>query len=211
MKRLLLLALAAGFGIAAACSPAHAQTTTFHGNDAFAATHFVVNGAPVDVDVFVFSSKNPSIDNGTFLSYASFVENSDGSATFTSGFGLIPSSAFTANNLQHFTLNVDTSQVAGFRATTCIFGGPPTFTFTCTDGSPLGPIQVDWQPNGFSTSKTVQHLGFSFGPFTGKSDFNQDESSADATGSFFGTNFTDPGRASVGKARDTSISITRNN
>src|SRR2546421_10451503 len=103
MKRLVLFAFLVGFGIAAACSPAHAQTTTFHGNDAFAQTHFVVNGAPVDLSVF--SSKNQSTGTSIFLDYASFVENPDGSATFTSGFGLIPSSAFTANNLQHFTLN----------------------------------------------------------------------------------------------------------
>jgi hypothetical protein len=208
MKRFLLFALLGGFGIAAACRPAHAQTTTFHGNDAFAQTHFVVNGAPVDLSVF--SSTNQSTGTSIFLTYGSFVENPDGSATSTFGFGLIPSSAFTANNLQHFTLDLDTSQVAGFRATTCIFGGPPTFTFTCTDGSPLGAIHVDWQQNGFSTNKMIEHLGFTSGPFTKKLDFNQDEASADATGSYLGTNFTDPGMASVGKARDSSISITRN-
>jgi len=209
MKRLVLFAFLVGFGIAAACSPAQTQTTTFHGNDAFAETHFVVNGAPVDL--FMFSSTNQSTGTSVFLSYGSFVENPDGSATSSSGIGLIPSSAFTANNLQHFTLDVDTSQVAGFRATTCIFGGPPAFTITCTDGSPLGPIHVDWQPNGFSTNKMIQHGSFTFGPFTGKTDFNQDDSSADATGSYFGTNFTDPGRASMSKARDSSIRMTRNN
>ncbi|HEV3038672.1 MAG TPA: hypothetical protein VHA33_12930 [Candidatus Angelobacter sp.] len=209
MKQLLLSALLVGFGIAAVCSPAHAQTMTFHGNDAFAETHFVANGAPVDL--FIFSSKDQLNGTSIFLEYGSFVENPDGSATSASGIGLIPSSAFTANNLQHFTLDVDTSQVSGFRATTCIFSGPPAFSITCTDGSPLGPIHVDWQQNGFSSDKMIQHSTFTSGPFTGKVDRDQDDSSADATGSYLGTNFTDPGRASIGKARDSSISITRNN
>jgi hypothetical protein len=56
----------------------------------------------------------------------------------------------------------------------------------------------------------IEHLGFTSGAFTKKLDSNQDEASADATGSYLGTNFTDPGMASVGKARDSSISITRN-
>jgi len=209
MKQLLLSAFLAGLGIAAACSPASAQTVTFHGNDAFAQSHFVANGAPVDL--FIFSSKDQSTGATTiFLDYGSFVENPDGSATSTSGFGMIPSSAFTANNLQHFTLDVDTSQVPGFRATTCIFGGPPTFGITCTDGSPLGLIQVEWQPNGFSSDKMIQHLAFASTPFTRKLDFDQDDSSADATGTYLGAAFTDLGRASMGKARDSSITITRN-
>ncbi len=208
MKRLLLSAFLVGLGIAAAGSPAQAQTVTFHGNDAFAQAHFVANGAPVDL--FMFSSKDQSTGTSIFLSYGSFVENPDGSSVFTSGLGLIPSSAFTANNLQHFTLDVDTSQVAGFRAETCVFSGPPTFTFTCTDGSPLGPIHVDWQQNGFSTDKMVQHLTFTSGPLTRKLDLDQDDSSADVTGSYFGASFSDLGRASMGKARDSSITITRN-
>ncbi len=208
MKQLLLSALLIGFGMAAVCSPANAQTVTFHGNDAFAQTHFVANGAPVDL--FIFSRKDQTNGTSIFLSYGSFVENPDGSATSTSGFGMIPSAAFTANNLQHFTLDVDTSQVTGFRAETCIFGGPPTFSITCTDGAPLGPIHVDWQPNGFSSDKLIQHLAFTSTPFTRKLDLDQDDSSADATGSYFGASFSDLGGASIGKARDSSITITRN-
>lgn len=208
MKQLLLSAFFVGLGIAAVCGPASAQTVTFHGNDAFAETHFVANGAPVDL--FIFSSKDQSTGTTIFLDYGSFVENPDGSATSTSGFGMIPSSAFTANNLQHFTLDVDTSQVSGFRATTCIFGGPPTFGITCSDGSPLGLIHVEWQQNGFSSDKMIQHSTFTSTPFTGKLDLDQDDSSADATGSYLGANFADLGRASMGKARDSSITITRN-
>jgi hypothetical protein len=88
MKQILRSALLIGFGIAAACSSAYAQTVTFHGNDAFAQTHFVANGAPVEL--FIFSSKDQSNGTSIFLDYGSFVENPDGSATSTSGFGMIP-------------------------------------------------------------------------------------------------------------------------
>ncbi|HXB20227.1 MAG TPA: hypothetical protein VNV88_02540 [Candidatus Solibacter sp.] len=207
MKRFLLSALLIGFGLVAVHGPAAAQTETFHARDAFAQTHFDVSGG--EVDISVFRGPDGSGGTNTFLSYGSFVENPDGSATSTSGFGVIPSSAFDAQTLQHVTLNVDTSQVAGFRATTCIFS--VTFTVTCTDGSPLGLIQIDWQPNGASSTKSVQHLSFTSGPFTRHLDFDQDESSADASGSYLGSSFTDPGRALVGKARDSTVSITRNN
>jgi len=207
MKRFLLAALLIGFGLVAMHGLAAAQTETFHARDAFAQTHFDVNGGQVDISVF----RGPDGAGGanTFLSYGSFVEDPDGSATFTSGFGVVPSSAFDAQSLQHVTLNVDTSQVSGFRASTCIFS--VTFTITCTDGSPLGPVQIDWRPNGATSSTSVQHITFTSGPSTSRLDFDQDESSADATGSYLGSNFTDPGRALIGKARDSTVRITRNN
>jgi hypothetical protein len=207
MKRFLSSALLIAFGLVAVHGLAGAQTTTFHARDQFAQTHFEINGAQVDISVF-HGPAGPAGTN-TFLSYGSFAENPDGSATFMSGFGVIPDSAFDAQNLQHFSLNVDTSQVSGFRASTCIFS--VSFTFTCTDGSPLGPIQIDWQPNGINSTKSIQHVSFTSGSFTKRLDFDQDESSADATGSYLGSNFTDPGRALIGKARDSVVTITRNN
>ena len=206
MKRFLLSALFIGFGLFAACNLADAQTTTFHGRDEFAQTGFEITGGEVGISVF----RGPDGAGGThtFLDYDSFVENPDGSATFTFGVGLIPSEAFDAHTLQHYTLNVDTSQVSGFRAETCTFAN---FTETCTQGSPLGVIQVSWQQNGVSSSSKIRHLSFTSGAFTRRLDDDEDESSADAAGTYLGTSFTDLGRASMGKARDLSVSITRNN
>lgn len=206
MKRFLLSALLMGIGCAA-CSLAAAQTMTFHADGAFAQASFLINNTEVKLAVFLGTDTSGA--PSTFLTYNSFAENPDGSATSTSGFGVIPNEAFVAHSLQHFTLNVDTSQINGFSASTCIFP-PPTFTLTCTDGSPVGPIQVDWLENGITTSKGFQHLSSTSGSFTELMDLNQDQSSATATGSYLGSRFTDSGLAIVGKSHQSSITTTRN-
>jgi len=206
MKRLVSSMLFIGFGLFAACGLVAAQATTFHGNDATAQTHFAVPGG--GVDIFVFRGPDGAGGTNTFLDFGRFVENPDGSGSSTFGFGVIPNSAFDANTLQHVTLNVDISQISGFRVTTCTF--TPT-TFTCADGGSVGPIQVDWQQNGISSSRSIQHSTFTSGPFTRKLDTDEDLSSADASGTYFGTSFTDTGRASVGKARQSDLTITSNN
>lgn len=206
MKRVLSAVFFIGFGLFAACGPAAAQATTFHGNDATAQTHFQIPGG--EVDIFVFRGPDGAGGTNTFLDFGRFVENPDGSGSSTFGFGVIPESAFDAHTLQHVTLNVDVSQISGFRVTTCTF---TTTTFTCANGGSVGPIQVDWQPNGISSSRTIEHSTFTSGPFTRKLDTDEDRDSADATGTYFGTSFTDPGRASVGKARLSTLTITQNN
>lgn len=206
MKRLLSAVFFIGFGLFGVRSLAAAQAKTFHGNDATAQTGFAVPGGEVGISIF----RGPDGAGGTntFLDFGSFVENPDGSGSSTFGFGVIPDSAFDAHTLQHVTLNVDLSQISGFRVTTCTF---TRTTFTCADSGPVGVIQVDWQQNGISSSRSIQHLTSTFGPFTRKLDTDQDLSSADATGTYFGTSFTDPGRASVGKARLSDLTITQNN
>lgn len=206
MKRVLAAVFFIGFGLFIACGLAAAQTTVFHGNDATAQTGFQIPGGEVGISVF----RGPDGAGGTntFLDFGSFVENPDGSGSSTFGFGVIPESAFDAHTLQHVRLNVDISQISGFRVTTCTF--TPT-TFTCADGGSVGSIQVDWQQNGISSSRSIQHSTFTSGPFTRKFDTDEDISSADATGTYFGTSFTDSGRASVGKARNATVTITQNN
>ena len=206
MKRVLSAVFLIGFGLVATCGLAAAQATTFHGNDATAQTHFQIPGGGVDISVF----RGPDGAGGTntFLDFGSFVENPDGSGSFTSGFGVIPDSAFDAHTLQHVTLNVDVSQITGFRVSTCTF---TRTTFTCSSGGSVGPIQVDWQQNGISSSRSIRHSTFTFGTFTRKFDTDEDINSADAAGTYFGTSFTDSGRASVGKAREATVTITQTN
>lgn len=206
MKRVLLCSLCIVLGFSVVL--AHAQNATFNAKDEFAQTDFEVNG--MEADVFLFRGPNGSGGSQTFLDFGTFRENPDGSFTFSDGHGIIPNEAFKADSLQHFSLNVDTSQVAGFQATTCTVSFFP-FRETCVNGSPEGPIQVDWQQNQASSTRSIEHLTSTFGSFTRKLNFDEDVSSADATGTFFGGAFSDFGFARIGKAHDSSITITRNN
>jgi hypothetical protein len=204
MKRFLLFSLSIALQFSAVVG--HTQNT-FHGTQEVAQANLEVNG--VETDLFLFRGPSGPSGSQTFLDYGSFIENPDGSFTFTDGHGVIPNDAFTANTLQHFSLNVDTSQVSGFKATSCTVSFSPTFHETCVDGTPLGIIQIDWQLNGGSSTHEIQHLTSSSGPFTRKFDIDEDDSTADATGTFMGSSFTDLGRARIGKARDSTVSITR--
>lgn len=208
MKRLILFALPIALGLFAVMT-AYAQNATFNAKDEFAQTSFEANGAGAGLSVF----RGPDGSGGTqtFLDYSSFQANPDGSFTFTDGHGMIPNEAFRADTVQHFSLNADTSQIAGFQATTCTVSFSPTFTETCTDGTPEGPIQVDWQQSETSSIHSIEHLTSTSGPFTRKLDFDEDVSSADASGTFFGAAFSDRFFARIGKAHDSSITITRNN
>lgn len=206
MKRFLLFSLFIALQLSAVLG--HAQNT-FHGSQEVAQTNLDVNG--VETDLFLFRGPNGPNGTQTFLDYASFSENPDGSFTFTDGHGVIPNEAFTANTVQHFSLNVDTSQVSGFQATSCTVSFSPTFNESCVNGTPLGVIQIDWQANGGSSTHDIRHSTFASGPFTRKFDIDDDEVSADATGTFLGSTFTDLGRARIGKSRDSTVTITRGN
>jgi hypothetical protein len=205
MKRVLLISLSVALQLSAVLS--HAQNT-FHAKQEDAQVNFDVNG--VETDLFLFRGPGGPSGSQTFLDYASFTENPDGSATFTDGHGVIPNEAFTANTLQHFSLNVDTSQVSGFQATSCTVSFSPAFTETCID-APRGIIQIDWQANGGSSTHDIRHFTSTSGPFMRKFDIDGDDSTADATGTFLGSSFTDLGRARIGKARDSTVTITRGN
>ena len=205
MKRFLLLSLSIALQFSAVMG--HAQNT-FQAKQEVAQANLEVNG--VETDLFLFRGPNGPHGSQTFLDYASFSENPDGSFSFTDGHGIIPNAAFTANTVQHFFLNIDTSQVSGFQATTCTVSFSPTFNETCVD-APRGVIQIDWQANGGSSTHDIRHFTSRSGPFTRKFDIDGDEVSADATGTFLGGTFTDLGRASIGKARDLTVTIMRGN
>lgn len=200
MKRhaLLILLIASALLVAA-----DAQTVTFKNSGAYAQSNFP------NISFFVGVGDAGGGTNGPFVDYSIFTANPDGSFTFGYGFGNIPNSAFTANNVQHMSLNVDTSQVAGFQAQTCNEVFQPAFSITCTNG-PFGPIQLTWQQNGFSSSSTTQDLSSTNGPVSSSMHSDSSYVSANASGTFLGTAVVDNG-STIGTDKDRQITITTGN
>ena len=182
---------------------AHAQTTNFKTNGAYAQSNFP------NTYFFVGSGDVAGTNPQPVVDFSTFIANPDGSYTYSYGYGSIPNSAFTANNVQHMSLNVDTSQVPGFQTQTCTVSYVPTYTYTCTDG-PFGVIQLDWQTNGYSSSSTKQDLTWTNGPVTHGSRSDSTYVSANAVGTFLGTAVTDYA-SKMGTDKNRYITITKGN
>ncbi len=178
------------------------STTSFHSNAEGALLRTIVQGTEISIDVL-------RGDSGVSLVAFAFTQNPDGSSTEISAFGIIPNADFVTGGVEHMSLNVDTSQVPGFRSTSCTFSFVPFFTESCSQG-PLGLIQVNWRNNKITSSSNVlerrQTLG---GSVTIDRHENFDENSADANGSFLGLAFPMADEASVRLNRETTITITQ--
>jgi len=107
------------------------------------------------------------------------------------------------------SLNVDTSQIADFQAETCNVIFEPTYSSTCTAG-PFGVIQLDWQQNDYSSSRTKQDLTWTNGPVTHGSSSDSTYVSANASGTFLGTAVTDYA-SKMGTDKNRYITITKGN
>lgn len=181
MKQHLLLTVVLAFAL---YGVANAQkNSTYHGKGAFAQSNFP--GISLSA-----SSGNDTSTGQAFVTYSTFTSNPDGSYTYSSGDGYLPASAFTANNLQQMSLNVDTSQVSGFDAETCAVTFVPTYTFTCSPG-PYGVIQVNWQQNGSVSTTLHENSTTTDGPFSTHVVDDEDYVSANASGTFLGTSVVD--------------------
>jgi hypothetical protein len=182
---------------------AHAQTTNLKSSGAYAQSNFP------NVYFFVGSGDVAGTSPQPVLDFSTFIANPDGSYTYSFGYGNIPNSAFTGNNAQHMSLNVDTSQVPGFQTQTCTVSYVPTYSYTCTDG-PFGVIQLDWQNNGYSSSATKQALTWTNGPMTHSSSSDSTYVSANASGTFLGAAVTDYA-STMGTDKNRYITITKGN
>jgi len=152
---------------------------------------------------------NPS----TLLRFHIESRNPDGTTTSVIGFGPIPNEAFVTHGPSKMSLNVDTSQVAGFSNTICIFTPSPHFGFTCSP-SQGGPVQIDWRGNGLNSESETVHLETTTGPVTEKSDGHGDLGSADTEGSVLGVTFSSRGEAFgsfISSGHGHTITITKNN
>lgn len=198
MKPHFLLALLLAFAV-----HLNAQTTTtYHAKGAFAQSNFT------NVSLSVYSG-DASFNALPFVIYSTFQANADGSYTFGSGEGVVPSSDFAGNNVQQMSLNVDTSQVSGFNASTCVVYFVPTYSYTCTPG-PYGVIQVNWQQNGnYSTSSTSNFSG-SNGPYSTHVIDDSQYTSANSSGTFLGTSVVDYG-SSTGTSHGSTVTVSKPN
>lgn len=194
---ILLLSFASfSSGQTASISGSGDEATIFLGSNGSLIFLMVTNGT----DTF----GNP----GTLLSYRIMTPNPDGTTTTVIGFGNIPNDAFTDQGPSKMSLNVDTSQVAGFSTTTCIF----TPNFTCSS-IPGGPVQITWRANGLLSEANTAHSVTTTGPVTEKIEGHGSASSADAQGFLPGFTISSTGsafEAGISSGHTHTITITKN-
>ena len=178
---------------------------------------FTQDGAFANLNLFStasgFSSTTLSVATGTgstdSLQYSSTSEPADfSSLTITNVFGQIPSSAFTGQNTNTLALNIDTSTLpAGtlFSETCTIIFSP--FSITCGAG-PAGPISLNWRENDAVSTTVNNHTTTTVGPVTTRTNQHSDNSTANVSGTVFGTNVAGA-TAEVGVSHMSTIEILR--
>ncbi len=159
-------------------------------------------------------SRGFSTTNGATasLQYSSFSIAPDfSSITFANAFGPIPPSAFTGQNTQNLSLNIDTSTLpATFFSESCTLLLVSPFTFTCGAG-PAGVISLQFREN--DAQSTVIHAlqqEVRNGPVTTLTHQRSDNSTANVQGSVFGTALVPSALATVGVNHQSSLEITHN-
>ena len=204
MRGMLQATLAVALLLLIQQSAAYAQSTsTYNASGAYAESRFKVNNSYVTLFAARGCVANPCATNtGTFIYL--FAVNDD-THMVTQGDGVIPDSAFQANNLQHMSLIVDTSQVPGFHTLTCGF---VSGVWNCSNG-PFGVMQADWQATDQASSTDKEDTDTTIGPFTAKTHTDRKSTSGLATGTFLGTAFSDNSSTTLGTNKAHSSSINR--
>ena len=179
MKIHLLIVLLAFSTLALAQNDAPKISTRMTGT--FADSTFSINGYVAHISVSQDTSSGL-----TLLIYNYVFSSPDGSSTFEFGGGYIPNDAVQLNNANVAKLNVDTSQVSGFMATSCTHF--PGQSSTCTPG-PFGVIQIDWQQDGVMSNRTISQNWKTFPGARLHTQLNSELNSAHVTGSFLGSTF----------------------
>lgn len=182
-----------------------AQSTVVHSNGAFATTTAVVNNS--NISLSVTRGTDSVAGDTTFLFFNIFTFNSDGTITTTAGNGFISNGDFTGGNPAHLTLNVDTSQEAGFQTTTCTID-LSTFDVTCGAGQP-GLISIDWKQDGAVSIHTVSTTQETFGQFTFQSHGESSQGSAPANGTLLGIPLTSAS-GNAGTNHNKTMTLTKN-
>lgn len=160
-----------------------------------------------------FVTINLTVATGTSgtdsLQYSSVSEPADfSSVTLTNVFGPIPGSAFTGQNTQTLALNIDTSTLPAGTLTseTCTIVFSP-FSITCGAGT-AGPISLSWRENDAVSTTVNQHTTTTIGPVTTRINQHSDNSTANVTGTIFGTDVSGAA-AQVGVSHMSTIEIDR--
>ncbi|HEU4413570.1 MAG TPA: hypothetical protein VFT65_02220 [Candidatus Angelobacter sp.] len=158
-------------------------------------------------------SRNFSTGAGTSasISYLAFAFAPDFSTvTVTQIVGTIPSTAFTGVNTQNLTLSLDVSQLdptTSFSQTCTI--DLNTLSVTCGAG-PTGTMQLSFTENGAQRTRVLA-LGeeITVGAFTTRLHQRSDNSTANVSGTIFGTTVSGSG-ATVGVNHNSSLEFIRN-
>ena len=209
MKRMFVVPLLTLMVLAPVASSAQNTHLKFNQDGEFAS--FSLSTDPSSSLTFSVS-RNSSTGAGTTASinYLSFNFSSDfSSLTIVQIVGAIPAAAFTGQNTQNLTLNLDMSQLdpATSVSQTCVLD-VITFDITCGPG-PTGSMQLDFRENGVTRTRVLA-LGeeITVGPFTTRIHQRSDNSSATFSGTIFGTPVS--GSATVGINHNSSIEHIRN-
>jgi len=146
------------------------------------------------------------------LSYVSFSLSADtNTLTVVQVVGAIPAADFTGQNTQNMTLNFSTSDLdpATSFSQTCTIDLTNLGNSTCGDG-PTGTISLSFAQNGISRTRVLA-LGeeVTVGNFTTRIHQRSDNSSANVSGTIFGTSVSGGG-ATVGINHNTSLEFVRN-
>lgn len=184
------------------------QTVSVQGTGDQAST--VLDASGSHINLMVSKGTDASGNPSTLLMFQNETGNPDGTTTSIIGFGNIPNNAFTDQRPDKMSLNVDTSQLAGFTNTTCIFS--PNSGFTCSP-SQGGLIQVSWVGNGINTGSDSEHSETTNGPVTMDFDGHGSSSSANTQGSILGLSFASTGTAFasfISFGHTHTITITKN-
>ncbi len=146
------------------------------------------------------------------ISFVSFTLSADfNSQTFTQIIGNIPASDFTGQNTQNLSLNFNTSDLdptTSFIQTCTV--DLNSLTVTC--GTPAsGSIQLNFTQNGIQRTRVLA-LGeeITVGNFTTRIHQRSDNSTANASGSVFGTTISSS-NATVGVNHNSSTEFIKNN
>lgn len=147
---------------------------------------------------------------GTALQISEVIEPADfSSITIVNEFGPIPDGSLTGQNTQTLALSVDTSTLdpSTFFSESCTISFVD-FSVTCGAG-PLGAIQLNWKENDFQSLQTNDHHVQTSGPVTTRTFQKSDTSTADVTGTLYGSDVSGS-FANVGINHNSTIEIIRN-
>jgi hypothetical protein len=146
------------------------------------------------------------------LSYVAFSLSADtNTLTVVQVVGAIPAADFTGQSTQNMALNFSTSDLdpATSFSQTCTIDLTNLGNSTCGDG-PTGTISLSFAQNGVSRTRVLA-LGeeVTVGNFTTRIHQRSDNSSANVSGTIFGTSVSGGG-ATVGVNHNSSLEFVRN-
>ena len=178
---------------------------------------FTQDGAFANLSLFSsvngFSATSLTVATGTggtdSLQYSAVSEPADfSSLTVTNIFGTIPGSAFTGQNTNTLALSIDTSTLPAGSLTseTCTIVFSP-FSETCGAG-PAGLISLSWRENDAMSTTVNCHTTTTVGPVTTRTNQHSDNSTANVTGTIFGTSVAGA-TAEVGVSHMGTIEVLR--